>query len=132
MWTPQKCKGSFSAMLQMKMLPYSYFWLCGYFWGSLVSFFMTDKFWILFESCCMWIFPWIKPAWYFCSMRDRLGWLSWFWQFLCEGLSGPEIIILQLSDILSGYARGYVIHLMLLKKFWNVGTYKHRQIFVFL
>ena len=35
----------------------------------------------------MWIFPWIKPFWKSCSFSDKLGWLIWFWQFLCEGLS---------------------------------------------
>ena len=35
----------------------------------------------------MWFFPWIKLPWYSCSMWDKLGWLNWFWQFLCEGLS---------------------------------------------
>ena len=34
----------------------------------------------------MWIFPWIKLSWHSCSMWDKLGWLNWFWQFLCEGL----------------------------------------------
>ena len=34
----------------------------------------------------MWIFPWIKLSWYSCSMWDKLGWLNWLWQFLCEGL----------------------------------------------
>ena len=35
----------------------------------------------------MWIFPWIKLSWHSCSMWDKLGWLNWFWQFLCDGLS---------------------------------------------
>ena len=35
----------------------------------------------------MWIFPWIVIFWYSCCMWDILGWLNWFWQFLCEGLS---------------------------------------------
>ena len=26
-------------------------------------------------------------SWHSCSIWDKLGWLSWFWQFLCEGLS---------------------------------------------
>ena len=34
----------------------------------------------------MWIFPWIKLSWHPCSMWEQLGWLNWFWQFLCEGL----------------------------------------------
>ena len=34
----------------------------------------------------MWIFPWIKLSWHICSMWDKLGWLNWFWQLLCEGL----------------------------------------------
>ena len=33
----------------------------------------------------MWIFPWIKLSWHFGSTWDKLGWLNWFWQFLCEG-----------------------------------------------
>ena len=41
----------------------------------------------LFQFCWMWIFPWIKLSWHSSSMWDKLGWLSWFWQFLCEGLS---------------------------------------------
>ena len=32
-------------------------------------------------------FPWIKLSWHSCSMWDTLGWLNWFWQFFCEGLS---------------------------------------------
>ena len=35
----------------------------------------------------MWIFPWTKLFWHSCCMWDKLGWLNWFWQFLCEGLS---------------------------------------------
>ena len=35
----------------------------------------------------MWVFPWIKLSWHSCSLWDKLGWLNWFWQFLCEGLS---------------------------------------------
>ena len=31
----------------------------------------------------MWIFSWIKLSWHFCSMWDKLGWLNWFWEFLC-------------------------------------------------
>ena len=26
-------------------------------------------------------------SWHSCSMWDKIGWLNWFWQFLCEGLS---------------------------------------------
>ena len=37
--------------------------------------------------CWIWIFLWIKLWRYSCSMWDKLGWFSWFWQFLCEGLS---------------------------------------------
>ena len=40
----QKYQSSFSAMLHMEVSPYSYFWLCGYFWGPWVSFVMTDEF----------------------------------------------------------------------------------------
>ena len=29
----------------------------------------------------------IKLSWHFCSLWDKLGWLNWFWQFLCDGLS---------------------------------------------
>ena len=35
----------------------------------------------------MWIFHWIKLSWHSCFMWEKLGWLNWFWQFLCEGLS---------------------------------------------
>ena len=40
-----------------------------------------------FQFCSLWIFPWIKLFWNSCSMWDKLGWLNWFWQFLCKGLS---------------------------------------------
>ena len=39
------------------------------------------------QFCWMEIFPWIKLSWHSCSMWDKLGWLNWFWQFLCDGLS---------------------------------------------
>ena len=39
-----------------------------------------------FQFCWIWIFSWIKLSWYSCSMWDKLGWLNWFWQFLCDGL----------------------------------------------
>ena len=35
----------------------------------------------------MWIFPWLKISWHSCSMWDKRGWRTWFWQFLCEGSS---------------------------------------------
>ena len=38
------------------------------------------------QFCWMWIFLWIKLSGHICS-SDKLGWLKWFWQFLCEGLS---------------------------------------------
>ena len=38
----------------------------------------------------MWIFPWIKLSWHSCYMWDKFGWLYWFWQFLCEGLSSSN------------------------------------------
>ena len=41
--------------------------------------------WPSFESCWMWVFPWIKLLWHLGSMWDYLGWLNWFWQFFCEG-----------------------------------------------
>ena len=40
-----------------------------------------------FKFCTFWFFPWTKLFWHSCSMRDKLGWLNWFWQFLSEGLS---------------------------------------------
>ena len=43
--------------------------------------------WSFFIFYWMWIFPWIKLSWYSGSMWDKLGWLSWFWQFLSDGLS---------------------------------------------
>ena len=33
------------------------------------------------------ILPWINISWQSCSVWDKLGWLNWFWQFLCERLS---------------------------------------------
>ena len=49
-------------------------------WGLCLDF--VDS-WILLVL----YFPWIELPWYFCSMWDKLGWLNWFWQFLCERLS---------------------------------------------
>ena len=40
----------------------------------------------LFKFCWLWIFPWIKLSWHSCCVWDKLGWLNWFWQFLCKGL----------------------------------------------
>ena len=34
-----------------------------------------------------WIFSWIKLPWYFCFIRGKLWWLTWFWEFFSEGLS---------------------------------------------
>ena len=41
----------------------------------------------LFQFCWMWVFPGIKLLWHSCSMWDKLGWFSWFWEFLYERLS---------------------------------------------
>ena len=41
----------------------------------------------LFKFYWLWIFPWIKLSWNYCSLWDKHGWLNCFWQFLCEGLS---------------------------------------------
>ena len=35
----------------------------------------------------MGIFPWIKLSSHSCSLWDKLGWLNWFWPFLCEVFS---------------------------------------------
>ena len=35
----------------------------------------------------MWIFPWTKFSWHSGSMWNKFGWLSWFCQFICDGLS---------------------------------------------
>ena len=40
-----------------------------------------------FKFCWLWIFRWIKLYSQSCSMWDKPGWLNWFSQFLCEGLS---------------------------------------------
>ena len=49
----------------------------------------------LFKICWLWIFPWItliqsqsnsSSTRHSCSMWDKLGWLNWFWQILCERL----------------------------------------------
>ena len=45
----------------------------------------------LFQCCRMWIFPWIKLSWHSCSMWNKFGWLSWFWQFLCDRLSSFNV-----------------------------------------
>ena len=37
-----------------------------------------------FEFCWLWIFLLIKLFWHSCSMWNKLEWLNWFWQFLCE------------------------------------------------
>ena len=31
--------------------------------------------------------PWIKHSWHLFSVWHKLGWLNWFWQFLCKRLS---------------------------------------------
>ena len=41
----------------------------------------------LFEFYWMWISSWIKLSWHSFSVWDKLGWINWFWQFLCEELS---------------------------------------------
>ena len=42
----------------------------------------------MLQFCWMGIFPWIKLIWHSpCSVLNKLGWLNWFWKFLCEGLS---------------------------------------------
>ena len=33
------------------------------------------------------IFPWTEFSWHSGSLWDRLGWLNWFWQILCDRLS---------------------------------------------
>ena len=49
----------------------------------------------------MWIFPWFKHSWYSCSMWDKLGWLNWFWQFLCEGFCPliPKDCVTHMHDL---------------------------------
>ena len=37
------------------------------------------------------VFPWVKLFWHSCSLWDRLGWLNWFRQFFCEGLSSISL-----------------------------------------
>ena len=39
------------------------------------------------KICWLWIFPWIKLSWHYCSMRGKSGGPNWFCLFLCEGLS---------------------------------------------
>ena len=39
-----------------------------------------------FEFCWTLIFSGIKLSWHSCSMWKKLGWLSWFWEFLWEGI----------------------------------------------
>ena len=40
-----------------------------------------------FPFCWVWILPWVKLSWHSYSMWNKLGWLNWSWQFLCEELS---------------------------------------------
>ena len=30
-------------------------------------------------------------SWHSCFMQDKLGWIKWFWQFLCERLSSSNL-----------------------------------------
>ena len=41
----------------------------------------------IFKSFVQILLNVIKLSWHSCSMWDKLGWINWFWQFLCEGLS---------------------------------------------
>ena len=41
--------------------------------------------WVAFKFCSLWIFPWV--SWHSCSIWDKLVFLNWFRQFLCEELS---------------------------------------------
>ena len=49
----------------------------------------------------MWIFPWITLSWHSCYMWDKLGWLNWFWQFLCGRFSSFNLKGLYCSYALS-------------------------------
>ena len=40
--------------------------------------------WPSLEFCWLCIFRWIKFSGHSCSMWDKLGWLNWFLQFICE------------------------------------------------
>ena len=54
----------------------------------------------------MWTFPWIKLSWYFCSVWDKLRWLNWFWQYLCEGFfSFSPKVLLFISSVLQFMGR---------------------------
>ena len=54
----------------------------------------------------MWIFPWIKLSWHSCSVWDKHGWLSWFWQFLCEGLSSFNLKDSHMHDLVVHIKKG--------------------------
>ena len=47
----------------------------------------TNIWGLSFEFCWFQIFPWVKVYWHSGSVWDKLGWLNWFWQFLCVRLS---------------------------------------------
>ena len=60
--------------------------------------------WGLLSNFLDWIFPWIKISWHCCSTWDKLRWLNWFWQFLCDVLSSSNLkrILLLICIILEG------------------------------
>ena len=39
------------------------------------------------KLCWIWIFPWIRPSWHSWSMWEKLRWINWCWQSLCDWLS---------------------------------------------
>ena len=55
--------------------------------------------WPSFEFGWILIFLWVKLSWHSCSMWDKTGWLNWFWQFFCEGLSSFKDSITHMHDL---------------------------------
>ena len=49
----------------------------------------------------------VSNFWHSCPLWDKLGWLNWFWQFLCEGLSSfnPKDSIIHVHG-LAVYVKG--------------------------
>ena len=67
----------------------------------------------IFEVFTVIFFPSIKLSWYLCSVWDKLWWLNWFLQFLCERLS---------SSNPKGFCYSY-IQFMWRRDFLLLGTY---------
>ena len=69
------------------------------------------------------IFPSVKLLWHSGTMWDKLGWLNWFWQLFCDGLS-------------SFNPKGFHYSCMVLQFMWRKeilwhGTYLYKTLWIF-